>query len=125
MTRLTATTAYLGVAKPDGALGDKHDKMNCRDENLTDTYAVETHFSDSVSFPEHSSFSTSLLLGPAADTTGLHHCDVQEGHPTTWCHEETIASPPLAAKSSQNPEPSPAKGEEQDRRQKEEASHSH
>ena len=39
--------------------------------------------------------------------------------------QSDIASPPLAAKSSQNPEPSPAKGEEQDRRQKEEASHSH
>jgi len=28
------TVAHLGVPKPDGAPGDKHDKMDCRDENL-------------------------------------------------------------------------------------------
>jgi hypothetical protein len=28
------TTAHLGTAHPDGRPGDKHDKMDCRDENL-------------------------------------------------------------------------------------------
>ncbi len=28
------TTAHLGVEKPDGTPGDKHDKMDCREENL-------------------------------------------------------------------------------------------
>ena len=28
------TTAHLGVARPDGSPGDKHDKMDCRLENL-------------------------------------------------------------------------------------------
>ncbi len=28
------TTAHLGTEKPDGTPGDKHDKMDCRTENL-------------------------------------------------------------------------------------------
>lgn len=28
------TVAHLGIAKPDGTLGDKHDKMDVRPENL-------------------------------------------------------------------------------------------
>lgn len=28
------TTAHLGADKPDGTPGDKHDKMDCREENL-------------------------------------------------------------------------------------------
>lgn len=28
------TVAHLGTVKPDGTPGDKHDKMDCRDENL-------------------------------------------------------------------------------------------
>jgi len=28
------TTAHLGIEKPDGTPGDKHDKMDCRPENL-------------------------------------------------------------------------------------------
>ena len=28
------TVAHLGAAKPDGSPGDKHDKMDVRDENL-------------------------------------------------------------------------------------------
>ncbi len=28
------TTAHLGTEKPDGTPGDKHDKMDCREENL-------------------------------------------------------------------------------------------
>lgn len=31
---IVLTVAHLGVSKPDGQLGDKHDKMDCRDENL-------------------------------------------------------------------------------------------
>jgi len=30
----TFTTAHLGVDYPDGRKGDKHDKSDCRDENL-------------------------------------------------------------------------------------------
>ena len=33
-TRIVLTTAHLGALKPDGSPGDKHDKMDCRDENL-------------------------------------------------------------------------------------------
>lgn len=32
--RIVLTVAHLGVAKPDGTPGDKHDKMDVRDENL-------------------------------------------------------------------------------------------
>jgi len=32
--KVVLTVAHLGVAKPDGAKGDKHDKTDCRDENL-------------------------------------------------------------------------------------------
>lgn len=28
------TTAHLGIQKPDGTPGNKHDKSDCRDENL-------------------------------------------------------------------------------------------
>lgn len=28
------TTAHLGANKPDGSAGDKHDKLDCREENL-------------------------------------------------------------------------------------------
>lgn len=28
------TVAHLGVERPDGSPGDKHDKLDCRDENL-------------------------------------------------------------------------------------------
>ena len=28
------TVHHVGVAKPDGSPGDRHDKMDCRDENL-------------------------------------------------------------------------------------------
>lgn len=33
-TLIVLTTAHLGVSKPDGAPGDKHDKHDVRDENL-------------------------------------------------------------------------------------------
>ena len=33
-TRVVLTTHHMGIAKPDGTPGDKHDKMDCRDENL-------------------------------------------------------------------------------------------
>lgn len=32
--KVVLTVAHLGVAKPDGTPGDKHDKLDCRDENL-------------------------------------------------------------------------------------------
>lgn len=32
--RIVLTVAHLGAAKPDGTPGDKHDKMDVRDENL-------------------------------------------------------------------------------------------
>lgn len=31
---IVLTVAHLGVDKPDGSPGDKHDKMDCREENL-------------------------------------------------------------------------------------------
>lgn len=31
---IVLTVAHLGVARPDGTPGDKHDKMDCREENL-------------------------------------------------------------------------------------------
>jgi hypothetical protein len=34
MIRIVLTVAHLGAPKPDGTPGDKHDKMDCRDENL-------------------------------------------------------------------------------------------
>ena len=33
-SKVVLTTAHLGVARPDGSPGDKHDKMDCRPENL-------------------------------------------------------------------------------------------
>lgn len=33
-TLVVLTTAHLGVPKPDGSPGDKHDKHDARDENL-------------------------------------------------------------------------------------------
>lgn len=33
-TRVVLTTAHLGTAHADGRPGDKHDRMDCRDENL-------------------------------------------------------------------------------------------
>lgn len=33
--RIVLTVHHIGVAKPDGTPGDIHDKMDCRDENLT------------------------------------------------------------------------------------------
>ncbi len=33
-SRVILTVAHLGVDKPNGAPGDKNDKMDCRDENL-------------------------------------------------------------------------------------------
>lgn len=33
-TKIILTVAHLGVAKPDGASGDKADTMDCREENL-------------------------------------------------------------------------------------------
>lgn len=32
--KVILTVAHLGVPKPDGSLGDPHDKMDVRDENL-------------------------------------------------------------------------------------------
>ena len=32
--RIVLTVAHLGAPKPDGSPGDKHDKQDCRDENL-------------------------------------------------------------------------------------------
>lgn len=32
--RIILTVAHLGVSKPDGTPGDKHDKLDVRDENL-------------------------------------------------------------------------------------------
>lgn len=32
--RVVLTVAHLGAPRPDGTPGDKHDKMDCRDENL-------------------------------------------------------------------------------------------
>jgi hypothetical protein len=32
--KVILTVAHLGVPKPDGSLGSKHDKMDCRPENL-------------------------------------------------------------------------------------------
>ncbi len=34
LIRIVLTVAHLGVPKPDGTPGDKHDKMDVRDENL-------------------------------------------------------------------------------------------
>ena len=34
VTRVVLTVAHLGVDYPDGRKGDKHDKMDCREENL-------------------------------------------------------------------------------------------
>lgn len=34
LIKIILTTAHLGVDKPDGTKGDKHDKMDCRYENL-------------------------------------------------------------------------------------------
>ena len=34
MIRIVLTVAHLGTAHPDGTNGDKHDKMDCRPENL-------------------------------------------------------------------------------------------
>ncbi len=34
IVEIVLTTAHLGTAKPDGSPGDKHDKHDCRDENL-------------------------------------------------------------------------------------------
>jgi len=33
-SRVVLTVAHLGIPKPDGTPGDKHDKMDCRPENL-------------------------------------------------------------------------------------------
>lgn len=33
-TRIVLTVAHLGVEREDGSPGDKHDKLDCRDENL-------------------------------------------------------------------------------------------
>lgn len=33
-SKVVLTVAHLGAAKPDGTPGDKHDKMDVRDENL-------------------------------------------------------------------------------------------
>lgn len=33
-SKVVLTVAHLGTVKPDGSPGDKHDKMDCRDENL-------------------------------------------------------------------------------------------
>ena len=33
-SRVVLTVAHLGVARPDGTAGDKHDKLDVRDENL-------------------------------------------------------------------------------------------
>jgi hypothetical protein len=33
-SRVVLTVAHLGAAKPDGTPGDKHDKHDCRPENL-------------------------------------------------------------------------------------------
>ena len=33
--QIVISAAHLGVDKPDGAPGDKRDKLDCRDENLT------------------------------------------------------------------------------------------
>lgn len=32
--KVVLTVAHLGAPHPDGTPGDKHDKMDCRDENL-------------------------------------------------------------------------------------------
>lgn len=32
--KIVLTVAHLGIPKPDGSPGDKHDKMDCRLENL-------------------------------------------------------------------------------------------
>lgn len=34
MIQIILTAAHLGVARPDGSPGDKHNKMDCRPENL-------------------------------------------------------------------------------------------
>jgi hypothetical protein len=34
ITRIVLTVAHIGAPKPDGSPGDKHDKMDCRRENL-------------------------------------------------------------------------------------------
>lgn len=34
IVRVVCTTAHLGTDHPDGTPGDKHDKMDCRPENL-------------------------------------------------------------------------------------------
>lgn len=33
-TRVVLTVHHVGAPKPDGSPGDRHDKMDCRDENL-------------------------------------------------------------------------------------------
>lgn len=34
MTRIVLTVHHVGAPRPDGTPGDRHDKMDCRDENL-------------------------------------------------------------------------------------------
>lgn len=34
LTKIVLTVAHLGKDKPDGTPGDKHDTMDCREENL-------------------------------------------------------------------------------------------
>jgi hypothetical protein len=34
LTKIVLTTAHLGIDYPDGRKGDKHDKLDCRPENL-------------------------------------------------------------------------------------------
>jgi hypothetical protein len=34
ITRIILTVHHIGIDKPDGTPGDKHDKLDCRDENL-------------------------------------------------------------------------------------------
>ena len=37
-SKVVLTVAHLGVPYPDGRPGNKHDKMDCRDENLAALY---------------------------------------------------------------------------------------
>jgi hypothetical protein len=42
LTKIVLTTAHLGVDYPDGRKGDKHDKLDCRPENLA-SYCQKCH----------------------------------------------------------------------------------
>lgn len=54
-SKVVLTVAHLGVAHPDGRPGDKHDKLDCREENLAAlcqkchlTYDLDEHMANAA-----------------------------------------------------------------------------